>query len=364
MVPQRRRMDPADEIPLSQTVCRMNEEVRTALQAKLRGVLASLGREIIEDPEAKSTLPDSVYSYLTGGRDLVDVSGDMVHLLLGSQTGVSPAGLLLVASARLAGDRSLLLVKLEQETGMQAQEVVGDDGLRTFDVKYFADLLLTEKSKVYKAALFSESGITDHGIEGWAADRQLSGNMARFFLEKFLGCKQKNDPREVTRRFHEVTTEWVNKYVADPDARISYVMAALSELQSPDATLDPLAFAQKHLDIFHRDDFLEYLTSQDVPASVFDKDIEDVENKLKKLRVAFANGVFIVAPLDAMHDDGTVLVEDHGEGRTSVTITGTVTNTSAYSTPGGGRRPAAKSSKAVSSESSGRTQGPSQTASR
>ncbi|MEJ8636281.1 nucleoid-associated protein [Streptomyces sp. MS2.AVA.5] len=332
-MPQRKRTDPAEEIPLSEAVCKLNDAVRTALQAKLRGVLASTGREIVEDQNSKSSLPNYVYSFLTGESDLVGVSTDMVHLLRNSQTGVSPAGLLLVAEARLAGNRALLLVKLEQETGMQAKESF-INGLRTFDMQYFADLLFTEKSKVYKVALFSEDGIFDDGIEGWAADRQMTGKMARFFLEKFLGCRQKNEPREITRRFHDATSEWINKYVTDPDVRINYIMATLSELQSPSLVLDPTAFAQQHLDLSHRDDFTEFLKSADVPARVFDKDTEDLENRLKNMRVAFANGVFIVAPVDAMHDEDTVHLEDQGDGRTSVVITGTVTTATAYAPPG------------------------------
>lgn len=337
VVPQRRRTDPTEEIPLSETVCNLNDDVRTALQAKLRGVLASTGREIVEDPESKSALPNYVHDFLTETSDLVEVSAEMVHLLRNSQTGVSPAGLLLVAAARLAGKRALLLVKLEQETGMQAKETIFN-GLRTFDMQYFADLLFTEKSKVYKVALFSEDGISDDGLEGWAADRQMTGKMARFFLERFLGCRQKNEPREVTRRFHDATTEWINKYVTDPDLRINYIMATLSELQSPSTVLDPTAFAQQHLDLMHRDDFTEFLTSADVPASAFDKDVEHLENRLKNMRVAFANGVFIVAPVDAMHDEETVHLEDQGNGRTSVIITGTVTTATAYASPGGRRR--------------------------
>ncbi|MFF6828091.1 nucleoid-associated protein [Streptomyces longwoodensis] len=340
LVPQRRRSDPSQEVPLSETICTMNHDVRTALQGKLRSVLASLGREIVEDPDSKSMLPEYVRSFLEGDRDLVDVSGEMVHLLLNSQTGVSPAGLLLVASAQLAGHRSLLLVKLEQETGMQARETFTNDGLRTFDVQYFADLLFTEKSKVYKIALFPASGLTNYGLEGWAADRQMTKGMARFFLEKFLGCRSKDEPREVTRRFHDVTTEWINKYVADPDVRVNYMMAAVAELQSADPSVDPTAFAQKHLNLHHRDDYTAYLNQHSVPSNTFDKDTELVEGRLNKLRVVFGNGISIIAPIDVMGDDHTVAIHDQGDGTATVTITGTVTTTSTYGTAG--RRAAGK----------------------
>uniref|UniRef100_A0AAU3I6J5 Nucleoid-associated protein n=1 Tax=Streptomyces sp. NBC_01393 TaxID=2903851 RepID=A0AAU3I6J5_9ACTN len=346
VVPRRKRTDPAEEIPLSQAVCSLNDAVRTALQAKLRSVLASTGREVIENPDAKSTLPDFVHSFLTGEINLVDVSVDMVHLLRSSQSGVNSAGLLLVAEAQLAGERALLLVKLEQETGMQATETVVN-GLRTFDVKYLADLLMTEKSKIHKVALFPESGSTGDRVEGWAADRQLSGKMATFFLERFLGCQQKNEPREITRRFHDATTDWINEHVTDPDVKINYLMAALTELQSPSPVVDPVAFAQKNLELVHRDSFAEFLTASEVPSRVFDKDTEHLDNRLKNMRVGFANGVFIVAPVDAMGDHETVILEDQGDGRTSVIITGEVTTTTTYSPPGGRRRSRATETESV-----------------
>ncbi|MFD9786949.1 nucleoid-associated protein [[Kitasatospora] papulosa] len=336
-MPQRKRTDPSEEIPLSEAVCNLNDAVRTALQARLRGVLALNGREVVEDPDSKSALPDYVHSFLTGETNLVDVSVDMVHLLRSSQSGVNSAGLLLVAEARLAGERSLLLVKLEQETGMQATETYVD-GLRTFDMKYLADLLFTEKSKIHKVALFPADGISGDKIEGWAADRQMSGKMAVFFLERFLGCRQKSEPREVTRRFHDAATDWINEYITDPDVKINYLMATLAELQSPTAVIDPVAFAQKNLDLVHRDSFTESLASADVPPRVFDKDIEHLESRLKNMRVGFANGVFIVAPVGAMGDNETVLLEDQGDGRTSVIITGEVTTTTTYAPPGGRRR--------------------------
>ncbi|WP_328458080.1 nucleoid-associated protein [Streptomyces sp. NBC_00386] len=337
-MPQRRRSDPDEPIPLSQAPCSLNHDVRTALQARLRGVLAHSGREIVENPDSKSSLPDYVYAFLTGETNLVDVSVDMVHLLRSSQSGVNSAGLLFVADARLGDQKALLIVKLEQETGMRATETVVN-GLRTFDVKYLADLLLTEKSKIHKVALFAEDGIGEERIEGWAADRQLSGKMAVFFLERFLGCEQKSEPREVTRRFHDAAIEWINSYIADPDTRINYVMATLAELQSPTRFLNPITFAQQHLEVAHRDAFIEHLQASEVPCRTFDKDTDHLEARMRNMRVGFASGAFIVAPVgDAKGDDDLILLEDQGDGITSVTITGTVTTATAYAPPGGRRR--------------------------
>ncbi|MEV1026934.1 nucleoid-associated protein [Streptomyces sp. NPDC050264] len=335
-VPQRTKDQDPVPLKLSETACRLDDGGRTALQGKLRDVLDRLGREVVEDPELKSGLPDAVRSFLSGGQDLVEVSGELAHALRDSQNGTSSSGLLLVAAARLNNRRALLMVKLEHETGMQANEIVAG-GLRTFDMQFFANLLFTEKSKVYKVALFSEEGLADSGLHGWAADPQKSGkDVARFFLEKFLGCRHQNDPRELTRRFHDVAMDWVNSRFTHSDVRVDYVMAVMVELQNSTPTLDPATFIETHLKEPHHDDFAEFLEENDVPVRTFDKNTEFISNRLQKMRVDLSNGAFLVAPLEAVQD-GTVVVEDLEDGRTTVTVTSTLTNTSSGTALG--RRP-------------------------
>lgn len=340
-VPQRTKDEEPLPLKLSETACRLDDGGRTALQGKLRDVLGRLGREVVEDPELKSGLPDAVRTFLRGEQDLVEVSGELAHALRDSQNGTSSAGLLLVAAARLDNQRALLMVKLEHETGMQANEIV-TGGLRTFDMQYFANLLFTEKSKVYKVALFSEEGVTEKGLHGWAADPQKSGkDVARFFLEKFLGCRHQNDPRELTRRFHDVAMDWVNSRFTNSDVRVDYVMAVMVELQSSAPTLDPATFIETHLKELHHDDFAEFLEENDVPVRTFDKNTELIGNRLQKVRVDLASGAFLVAPLEAVQD-GTVAVKDLGDGRTTITVTDTLTNTSSGAAAGRRPKPASK----------------------
>ncbi|MER5914997.1 nucleoid-associated protein [Streptomyces sp. NPDC001982] len=329
-VPQRRRSSTTpEELQLSEAVCQLTDDVRTKIQANFRKVLTSYSREVVEEVEVKkSALPDCVHEYLTKQRDLVDVSADIAQLLWDSQKASSPAGLLLVAAASLAGQRALLIVKLEQEGGLRAQDVVVG-GRRTFDMRYFADLLMTEHNKVYKAALFSVDGITEEGhIEGWAADKQLGGKMAQFWLQAFLGCRQKKDPKLLTQGFHEAAGEWIDQRVNDPEKRLRYLMALLVELRSNTSTLDPTAFARRNLDLRDQDGFLTYLTSKNVETSVFDKDVARVATRLSELRLGFESGIFIVAPVKRVYED--IEIDDHPDGTSTVTVQGKITSTLSY----------------------------------
>ncbi|WP_177001404.1 nucleoid-associated protein [Streptomyces sp. cf386] len=330
LVPQRKRSDPVPaQLKLSEAVCQLGEDVRGKIQANFRGVLTKHGRPVVEELEVKkSTVPDRIYEYLAQQRELVDVSVDLAELLFESQKGRSPAGLLLVAAARLAGKRALLIVKLEQEGGLRAEDVLVE-GKRTFDMSYFADLLMTEHNKIYKAALFCVDGVPEDGpIEGWAADKQLAGKMAQFWLQAFLGCRQKEDPKRLTQEFHEAAVDWVDKRVDDPEKSVDYLMAVLVELRSNTATLDPTAFAADHLDLHDQDNFLTYLASKDVPTTVFDKDIERVAPRLSELQIGFASGISIVAPVRRVRED--IKIDEHPDGTSTVTVRGKITSTRSH----------------------------------
>ncbi|MGP3941938.1 nucleoid-associated protein [Streptomyces sp. 6N106] len=339
-IPRKMKTDlvPA-KVQFSEAVCNLDGTVRGELEAKFSDVLVNLGREVVVDAELKAPLPEQVRAFLEGERDLVDASKEIAQLLLASQPTNSSDGLLLVASVRLDGYKSLLMVKLEQESGMQATEIITDDGRRTFDVKYFANLLFTEASRVYKIALFSASGMSEDVLEGWAADAQMTGKaLAKFFREKFLGCQLKNEPRQLTLRFHNAAVNWINSRISEADTRISYLMAILVELQSPTPVLDPDSFIRSRLQQPHRESFAEYLRENEVPEQTFDKDTELVEPKLRKMRMAFDNGAFLIAPLDAMHSD-SIKVVGLDDGRTRLTVTGVMTETRSHGQGKGKARP-------------------------
>ncbi|MFD0043262.1 nucleoid-associated protein [Streptomyces anulatus] len=330
-IPKKRKRDltPA-KVQFSETICSMSSTVRGELQLKFRDVLVSLGREVVVDDEFKAQLPGQVRAFLEGECDLVEASKEIAELLLASQPLNSSDGLLLVAAVTLDGHKSLLMVKLEPESGMQATEIITESGLRTFDVTYFANLLFTEASRVYKIALFSASGISEEAMEGWAADKQMTGKqLAKFFREAFLGCRLKNEPRQVTLRFHDAAVDWINSRISDADTRVSYLMAVMVELQSPTPVLDSDDFIKSRIQAPHRESFAECLRDNEVPVQTFDKDIELVEPKLRKMRMAFDNGVFLIAPIEAVEGD-SLHIESLGDGRTRLTLTGVMTDTRSF----------------------------------
>ncbi|MEE1751169.1 nucleoid-associated protein [Streptomyces sp. SP18CS02] len=336
-VPTRPRNDPRDyTVELSDEASSLTDKVQSALERRLIKILNSHACSVTEDPEPKSPLPDWIRDFMADEQDLLEVSGHLARHLQDCQTGVNSRGLLVVASARLARQRALLLVKLEQETGMQARRI-GEEGKRTFDVQFFADLLFTEKANVFKLALFTADGAETDLLQGWAADRQRSNRrMAGFFLHNYLGCTFTEDPAEMTGRFHEVALKWVNTRLSEPtDAhtRVEYTMAVLAELKSAPENLNPRDFAGRHLKGDHRYEFLTHLAENGIPDRTFAKDTTLIDARLQKMQVNFASGAFLVAPLDTV--DETVTFEALEGGGTKATVIGEVTAARGFSPPGG-----------------------------
>ena len=328
---------------LSDVVSPLEEAVRAQLQIRLRGDLNS-AQEVIEDPEHASQVPSLIQTYLeTPDSDLVSVSRQLAVALRESQNGQNPDGMLLVAECILDNRRTIMIVKLEHQDGVQAS-FLESNGKKTFDVQQVKDLMYTSKSRVYKIGIFSRAQI-DAGNEfsGHVADKQSSaGNAAQFFL-RYLGCRTRQDPSETTRQFYERATDWINSEVSHFETRTNYTVALHAELRSQSLEVSPREFVRKHLEVDDRDSFLNHICSDEVPRGGFPKDAERVDKMLSNLQFKFASGASAVIPRTAF-DEGTASVEQTDTGRSRLVIEDEV----APQVKGKGER--VKSTKAVDSD--------------
>ncbi|MFI5994357.1 nucleoid-associated protein [Streptomyces sp. NPDC051362] len=311
---------------LSEVVSPLEEAVRSQLQGRLRGDLNGAAREVIEDPEHSSLVPGFIRSFLENpDTDLVGISQALAIALRQSQNGSNPDGMLLVAECTLGGSRTIMIVKLEHQDGVQAS-FLESDGKKTFDVQQVEDLMYTSKSRVYKIGIFSRNQIdTESGISGHVADKQsTAGHAAQFFL-RYLGCGTRQDPSETTRQFYERATDWINAEVSHFETKTNYTVALHAELRSQSVDVSPRNFVRKHLDASHRDDFLDYVCTDDIPRGGFPKDIERVEKMLSNIQFQFASGASAVIPRSAL-DAGIASVNQTESGRSRLVIEDDVEN--------------------------------------
>jgi hypothetical protein len=145
--------------------------------------------DIVVDVSAPSPVPKLLDTYLgSSGTDFVEMSKQMAGHLHNIQDGTNPGGLLAVIDCEIGNDRALGIIKLEKEEGVRLEQR-RHKGQLTFDLRVLRSLVLTERTRVYKVALFViPTEVTEY--DAAASDNQSGygsyNEVASFFLNKFL----------------------------------------------------------------------------------------------------------------------------------------------------------------------------------
>lgn len=307
---------------LSEVESTLDAELRTFFQERIKKSLASAAFDVMFDPETASPAPPLVFDQL-GVRTMnfVDMSGKLAEHLYASQTGVNSAGLLTVVQAEIDGLPCLGVLKLEREAGVRLEET-DQGGLRTFDIHHVKDLMLTDKTKVFKACVFVQNGADMETVAGLMSDHQRGTlprrEVADFFLKKFLGCQLREAPEVTTKRFFSETQEFINKRVAEPERKAQYLTALVATLNNNDPALSPAQFAATNLIGPDRQGLVGYLEEAGVPTSHIDKDTSLIQQHLKRTRWGFESGLSLIGPPESFEQHVVMVTPDDGEPRTEI----------------------------------------------
>ena len=190
--------DDAHSLTLSGIESPLNSEARNYFRQKLVATLTNGAHSVVFDDQSTSLVPGLVLNITTtGNQRFVGDSQVMARHLYDMQTRSNARGVLAVAEVDDSGRQAVAIVKLEREEGARAIPT-DHRGELTFDVEHLQDLMLTGKTRVFKAALFTQHGTDLGGIEGIASDNQTARGtrfgIADFFLRRFLGCRLQEDP--------------------------------------------------------------------------------------------------------------------------------------------------------------------------
>ncbi len=312
--------DSQNTLRLSETECDLDDEAMRFLRTRMIETLVNRGQVVEFDLRTTSVVPELVLNIMTPGhRNFVADSQTMARHLQGLQNKSNTPGILAIAEVGVGAYGGVVIAKLEHEEGTRAVPTENQDGA-TFVVQYMQDLLLAGgRGRVFKAALFSQHGTDPSNIEGIVSDNQSARGVANFFLHQFLGCQPKVDPGMNTRNFHEVTETWINSEVEDPDARLDYEMALITELKSNAKEIDPDSFAMRYLRGEDRQSFTNHIANSNVPMATFTKDVDSIQGKLKNISVNFESGIKVIGPPDAI--DEKMFKDTALDGQLRVTIT-------------------------------------------
>lgn len=323
-IPQHRKSETGSSPILSEVESPITNDLRIFLREKITesaGSSSACRVEFVNPTD--SPIPVFVSEYLVSGKtpDFISMSQEIAKYLYKIQTGVNPTGLLAVMMCELEDKPALGVLKIEREEGLRfQQDEVG--GKKTFSLEHIRQLMLTRKTKLFKIGLFIAENRDLQSIHGIVCDQQRGftekGEVADFFLRKFLGCKLYDDPPITTKRFMEATQEFVDKNIDDPIKKSTYCTHLVSELTSNRQVIRPKKVAEDYFDVKDRKAYIDHLESKGVPISQFDKDTERIKKRLQKMLVEFVNGVQIISPAEGYEEMVKLTALDDGRTRAEV----------------------------------------------
>jgi hypothetical protein len=230
----------------------------------------------------------------------VDGSQQLATYLYGNQFGTISSGLLAIMDAAMSGRGAIVVLKIERQEGFQL-ELAERDGKSTFAISVLDNLVLTEGTRLFKAALFRRTGPGDDDFDAAACDSQKSvstaDDVAKFWL-RFLGCEVSEKPRVRTTRFFEKALDFINDIVTDPVQKNDIYESLVSELKSQRRTLSPRTFMEDYVPSELRVPFRQFFESGNVPMTQFPKDRGDIDRRLRRRSLLTEHGISITAPVE------------------------------------------------------------------
>ena len=111
-------------------------------------------------------------------------------------------------------------------------------------------------------------------------------------------------------------TLYINLQVEDHERKINYEMALLSVMNSNEQTLSPEDFASLYLHLDDRQKFIDYLSSNEVPTTTFNKNTASIKNNIKSMRLSFGQDLILSLPIsndpDSLGDNIKIEpIDDH-----------------------------------------------------
>lgn len=266
------------------------------------------------DPDTQSSTPQLVEGLLSGACGLVETSQELAKNLAKIQTAVNSEGLLACVTFDHGSVASVAMMKLENEAGVRlVREHEGEE--RELRLELIEDLLLTEKTRVFKLAVFLR--ISSDEIDAHVADRQRSytdsNAVADFFLKDFLGCEYRLQPTIATRNFLDATQNFLNESVDDDDERLKLAVDLISYLGTDASQIGVKDFAAKYMDAAQATQYFVAMESASVPIDNFVRDIDLVRSAVSNMMyIGKESKVAVIAPPSVARERFSTGQDEHG----------------------------------------------------
>lgn len=276
--------------------------------------------KICFDEDNDSTIPWLVTEFINNnGTDVVEKSKAIAKQLFDIQVGSNAAGILVVIYGKISDYVTCIILKLEKDMGAQ---LTLDPKTKTYNIQEVHDLMLTQKTKIFKVALFILRNQFKTKFDGLIMDYQIDIRekklVTTWFINKFLGCKAFEDPKITTQKFYNHTRTYINT-IDDELTRAKYIQDLNSYVTKNSTTLNPKEFADDYLNSTeHRNDYRSFLKTKNFSFSAFPKDITQIEKYVKKITLTFANDITIIGSKGTFSDKVKLEKMKNGETKAEV----------------------------------------------
>jgi len=243
----------------------------------------------------------------------IQITQDIAKSLHEVQTARNPGGILLFIPCHNQQKHGLAILKVEREEGVRIQQDTTDQGKTTFNAQHIKDLMLTNKTKLFKIVLFYQN---DVNVVGFICDQQqgVIGNreVANFFLTDFLGCKLKEEPHVSTKKFFEAAIAYINGNHLTDAEKLDVRTHLISELTNNLSVINVLTFAQRSLPSGKTQGFMDAIANSKIPSN-FAKDILLIADKIKKVKYELECGIKITGTEEAVKNNLNIEACDDGK---------------------------------------------------
>lgn len=229
------------------------------------------------------------------GSSIVVQSKKITKHLFDIQVGYNAAGILVAIYGKVNSYNTCILLKLERDKGAQ---LTLDPKTKSFNIAEVENLMLTQKTKIFKVAMFVKRDDFKVKYDGLIMDYQIDikekKEATTWFIDKFLGCKAFEDPKITTQKFYNYTRTYIET-IEDDIQRTKYLQDLNSYVQKNTITLNPKEFADDYLSSSEeKDNYKAYLKSKKFSFTAFPKDISQIQRQIKRITLYFDNGISIV----------------------------------------------------------------------
>jgi hypothetical protein len=269
---------------------------------------------------------DSPISWITNevlksdGSNFVLQSKAITKHLFDIQVGYNAAGILVGIYGKVNSLNTCIILKLEKDKGAQ---LTLDPKTHSYNIAEVEDLMLTQKTKIFKVAMFILRDDFKAKYDGVIMDYQIDikekKEVTTWFMDKFLGCRAFEDPKITTQHFYNYTRAYINTLQDELD-RAKYIQDLNSYVQKNSLTLNPKEFAEDYLkSTAHRNDYKNFLGTKKFKFTSFPKDLSQIDRQVKKITLTFDNDISIVGNKGTFDKKVKLEKLDNGQTRAEVT---------------------------------------------